>query len=28
MSTLLYINSSIRKQGSISRMISREFVDK
>jgi FMN-dependent NADH-azoreductase len=28
MSTLLYINSSIRKQGSVSRMISREFVDK
>jgi FMN-dependent NADH-azoreductase len=28
MSTLLYINSSIRKQGSISRLISREFVDK
>ena len=27
MSTLLYINSSIRKQGSISRMISRELVD-
>lgn len=28
MSTLLHINSSIRKQGSVSRMLSREFIDK